>query len=337
MSRNASGVYTLPNPAVVSGTTIDADDENETRADLANEITNSLDRQGRGSMLAALKLFDGALGAPGLSFGSDTDCGLYRTGANAWGLVVGGVEKVGLTTTGVSIAGVLTVNAPVGTISPVIAIKGDGGTCQLHLGGDEFGGYIDPFDSTAVAPWTDNSKRLPLFLTGGGAFGVELWIVDGTNASVPMVKLNKFAGAVAARAFLNVTPGPNGGLVLTSDHHIAPAAGGAGMYFYAGGTQSAVDSTFTFAGNVGGPDENQFIIACRANAVNHLTVSGAATGVAPSMVADGTDANVDIALTPKGTGLLKFGTFGASGDVAITGFVTIKDAAGNSRKLAVIA
>jgi hypothetical protein len=50
---------------------------------------------------------------------------------------------------------------------------------------------------------------------------------------------------------------------------------------------------------------------------------------------DGAD-NLDIALTPAGTGNVKFGTYGA--EVAlVAGYITIKDAAGNLRKLAVIA
>lgn len=331
MARNASGIYSLPNPAVIAGTTIDADDENETRSDMATELTNSLDRNGRGSMLAALKLFDGTVGAPGLSFGSDTDNGIYRSGADAWSLVVAGAAKLSLAASGISVGGVLTVTAA--EVSPIIKIVGTvGNDGQMHFGVDEFGGYIDPFNAAAVPPWPA-ADRIPLYLTGQN---VELWIVDGTDEAVPALKVNKF-GANAARSFLNVSPGPNGGLVIVSDHHIAPVTpSSAGIYFYAGGVESAVDATFTFAGNVGGADENQFIIACRANAVNHLTVGGSATGDPLSIVADGLDANVDIAITPRGTGLLKFGAHTGSGDVAISGFITIKDAAGNNRKLAVI-
>lgn len=46
--------------------------------------------------------------------------------------------------------------------------------------------------------------------------------------------------------------------------------------------------------------------------------------------------NLDIALTPAGTGNVKFGTYGAE-VAAVAGYITIKDAAGNLRKLAVIA
>lgn len=48
------------------------------------------------------------------------------------------------------------------------------------------------------------------------------------------------------------------------------------------------------------------------------------------------EANIDLALTPKGTGRVRFGTHAAIAAETITGYVTIKDAAGNSRKLAVV-
>lgn len=51
----------------------------------------------------------------------------------------------------------------------------------------------------------------------------------------------------------------------------------------------------------------------------------------------GADANIDIRLIPKGTGTIGFGTFTTSADVPVTGYITIKDALGSVRKLAVIA
>jgi hypothetical protein len=81
---------------------------------------------------------------------------------------------------------------------------------------------------------------------------------------------------------------------------------------------------------------NQFVIAHTASTVNVLQVTGGATGVAPSMAAAGSDANIDLALTSKGTGRVRFGTLTATSDVAITGYIEIKDSAGNVRKLAVI-
>ena len=92
MPRNASGVYSLPEPPVVTLTTIESADENSTRNDIGAEITNSLDRNGRGAMLAALGIIDGAVATPGLRFASDVNCGAYRVSADLWALVAGGVD-----------------------------------------------------------------------------------------------------------------------------------------------------------------------------------------------------------------------------------------------------
>lgn len=83
MPRNTGGTYTRPasNP-VSTGTTITSNWANETTSDIATELTNSLDRGGRGGMAAPLQLADGTAAAPGLTFVTDADLGFYRAGAN---------------------------------------------------------------------------------------------------------------------------------------------------------------------------------------------------------------------------------------------------------------
>lgn len=91
MARNASGTHSLPagNP-VVAGTTISSTWANNTLSDISAEITNSLDRNGRGGMLAALRLFAGTSGAPGLAFSDETNTGFYRAGAGDIRFVLAG-------------------------------------------------------------------------------------------------------------------------------------------------------------------------------------------------------------------------------------------------------
>lgn len=81
----------------------------------------------------------------------------------------------------------------------------------------------------------------------------------------------------------------------------------------------------------------QFRILPAASAVNYAQVTGAATGGAPTISAQGSDSNIDLSLTPKGTGNVRFGTHTATADTAISGYIEIKDASGTVRKLAVIA
>lgn len=72
---------------------------------------------------------------------------------------------------------------------------------------------------------------------------------------------------------------------------------------------------------------------------DHLTLYGSVSGVnnGPSIAAEGSSSNLDISLIPKGSGYVSMGTKTSTGDAAINGYITIKDAAGNLVKLATVA
>lgn len=109
-TRNSVGTYSLPsgNP-VVSGTTISSTWANNTLGDMAVEITNSLDRQGRGAMLAPLQLSLGTSTNPSLTFTGDPDTGLYRAGSNDVRMQVDGAESIRFTSAGTSTPGLATI------------------------------------------------------------------------------------------------------------------------------------------------------------------------------------------------------------------------------------
>lgn len=116
MPRNASGTYSLPsgNP-VVAGTTIEASWANTTLSDVANELTNSLSRTGAGGMLAAFRIADGTLGAPGLGFTNETSSGLYRPSASNVSMAVSGVLAMTWSNANVVIPSGITLSAEVPT------------------------------------------------------------------------------------------------------------------------------------------------------------------------------------------------------------------------------
>lgn len=106
MPRNSSGVYQLPagNP-VVSGTLIESVWANATMSDLAQAMTESLDRFGRSTMAAPMLLNDGTVSAPGLAFGPESSTGLFRKSAKVLGVAVGGQEVATFTQSGAAFAG----------------------------------------------------------------------------------------------------------------------------------------------------------------------------------------------------------------------------------------
>jgi len=99
-----------------------------------------------------------------------------------------------------------------------------------------------------------------------------------------------------------------------------------GLYFKSKGTFGHV-----FAN---GASQTQFSVYSTASAVNYLEVTGNSMGLTPSISSQGSDTNIDIALTPKGAGVLSFGTYTA-GVVVQAGYITIKDAGGTTRRLLV--
>ena len=80
MSRNAAGTYTLPLPPVVPGEFVEAEWANETLDDLAQAMSDSLDRFGRGGMQSPFKFLDGTLTAPGITWANEPTSGWTRSG-----------------------------------------------------------------------------------------------------------------------------------------------------------------------------------------------------------------------------------------------------------------
>jgi hypothetical protein len=119
---------------------------------------------------------------------------------------------------------------------------------------------------------------------------------------------------------------------------VTGAGTGNGVSLAAAGSDTNISIGYNTKGtgghffNTGGG--NQFRISDTASVVNYLQATGGATGNAPSIAAGGSDTNIDLRLTPKGTGDVRFGTYTA-GIIAQAGSITIKDAAGNTRRLLV--
>lgn len=84
----------------------------------------------------------------------------------------------------------------------------------------------------------------------------------------------------------------------------------------------------------GGTSDRQLSIVPIGSAVNYAQVQGASVGTSPVFSVQGSDPNIDLALTPKGTGNVRFGTY--TGTILTpTGYVEIKDAGGTIRRLLV--
>jgi hypothetical protein len=73
-----------------------------------------------------------------------------------------------------------------------------------------------------------------------------------------------------------------------------------------------------------------------SSAINQMRVTNSAGGSPPILSVEGGDPNVDMFLQTQGTGVLRFGTHSALGAETVTGYITIKDAGGTTRKVAIV-
>jgi hypothetical protein len=90
MPRSA-GTYSLPaNAHAVSGNSISSSDFNAVLDDFANEMTNSLPRDGTAAMSGVLKATAGSAIAPSYTFGIDSNTGFYSYGAEQIGVAANG-------------------------------------------------------------------------------------------------------------------------------------------------------------------------------------------------------------------------------------------------------
>jgi hypothetical protein len=97
---------------------------------------------------------------------------------------------------------------------------------------------------------------------------------------------------------------------------------------------STVNSSISsFTGGRGATE--QFRIAHTASAVDYIQITGATTASkVVAISAQGSDTDVTLSLAPKGAGTIRFGTY--TGTILTpTGFITITDSGGTSRRLLV--
>lgn len=132
---------------------------------------------------------------------------------------------------------------------------------------------------------------------------------------------------------------------------LAMAKGHQLQWFSGAGTKTTTIESFTTAG-VGGVTQ-RFVdyavnllnsaskpvhqVSWGPGTINFPSFRASGTGSPIQMVADGEDTNIDIHLVPKGAAFVRFGQWTGQGDQAINGYIAIKDAAGNIRKIPTIA
>ena len=170
--------------------------------------------------------------------------------------------------------------------------------------------FVAQGNSTASLGLASNGSGNVRFYTNGTTF-TEQMRVSHTASAVNYVQVT----GSATTLFPNIS-------AQGSDTNI-------GLTFASKGSQAIRFNTNT--------SDQQFRVTHTASAVNYVQVSGNIAGSAPRILSEGSDTNIDLTLTPKGTGNVRFGTYTANMALTIQGYIEIKDSGGTTRRLAVIA
>lgn len=184
--------------------------------------------------------------------------------------------------------------------------------------------------STTTGYWTvygpNSSPQLRAVGAGSG--------VIGTNSAVPIVFQTNQASAGATQFQISHTASAVNYVQVTGSATGQPPA------ITAQGSDSNVNMTlrskgtgyigFTSGGGSG------ILLGLPNGSANYFTAASSNAGSAPILATAGSDTNIDLALTPKGTGRVKFGTYTVSAGLVTTGYVEILDSGGTLRRLAVV-
>lgn len=190
--------------------------------------------------------------------------------------------------------------------------------------GGGFPGAFTTLTVTGQASFADGTAAAPSVRIGDEQNGFYSSAANTLDLTLNGVRQFQFNYTASAVDFLSTTgssaafPGLYASGASTNVNMLLVSKGTGGIY------------AATNGGTV------QFLVTHTASAVNYPGTTGSATGAPVSFFAVGSDPNIDFAVFPKGTGVLRFGTHSALAGETVTGYITVKDSAGNSRKLAVV-
>jgi hypothetical protein len=198
--------------------------------------------------------------------------------------------------------------------------------------------------STVSGAGFDTYLASPPAIGGTTAAAGTFTTLTGTTSTTTPIVQNSAAAAIAFK-----TNSATSAVTQFNINHTASAvnyvqvtgaATGAGVLISSQGSDAAVNLGLQAkSGGVirfftGNGTEN-FRVSSVSSTVNYIAVSGSIAGASPSFTSTGTDADIDLTLTPKGAGTVRFGTYTASALLPVAGYITIKDSGGTTRRLLV--
>ena len=259
-----------------------------------------------------LEFADGTAAAPSISFGDDPDTGMYRVGADVLGFSVGGNGVFRATSNG------FYVDIDGSAANPAIGFNDDPDTGMYRPGADQIG-------FTVGGSLTFKVASAGVFNIAGSASAPSYSFEADPDTGMYRVGANDIGFAANGAKVGGINPNqftsPAGSAAVPGQSFISDVD--TGMYsngadsigFAANGVRQAVIGD-------GGGDGTDYVTILGGSSVVQIAASGSG--------------NVDMLLSTAGSGVLRFGDHSAIAAETVTGYLTVKDEAGNSRKLAVV-
>jgi hypothetical protein len=282
---------------------------------------------------AATTFANGSVGAPSVTFTNDLTTGLFRPASSTMSATSGGVESLRMNTVPGGI-NYIAVTPAAASLAPVVSAAGADTNIDLKLSPKGTGKVVTGNDlSVTSGTSSTTSSTGAVVVTGGVGVGGALNVAGVINAA----SVINVAGDADISGAANVTGAVTSGSTVTAAGNITTGGsviGAVGLasaptYTFTGNTNTGVyrPSINTVGISAGGVDGVRVNTA--AGAVNYLSLTPSATSQPVIIGSAGSDAKINLQLTPKGGG----NTIISSGYVGIGSAspMTILDIAGTLR------
>ena len=280
---------------------------------------------------------------------------------------VGRQAIAGLSKTSLSTTGNVTIDAAsasaIGVIGVAIADTNFASTTR-----NAWGGYFEAWRATSVTnavfgaeidvgnDGADQTNQTPFNPFGSGAFGLNIsaggskGVAYANPSSCALVIGNNTQtfnkGFVFGATAITGTDGLTGtgvAIALAKGHALSwyTSDGNVSSNLFssvaAAANKVSIEMTDNIVRMIGSGSNELSTFENVASSVNYLRHVPAITGNPCELRAGGTDTDVDLLLSAKGAGNVRFGTWTTNVDAAVNGYITVKAANGVVKKLATIA
>ena len=219
------------------------------------------------SATAPVKSLSGTALAPGVTFTTDTDTGLFRPQANELSVAVGGVERSRFTLSGMRVEGDITLNDGVGTFITTVQTVTPTANRTISFP-----------DATGTVGLVAGSNGQTIYNNNGVYAGISTMTFDGSRVTLSGRLINSYTSVASSPAKVFTGTWFTGGSSTTTKPHVLlEPAGTTSTAWSISGTGLGVNAASGFAGNL-------LDVQVNGSRIFSIGSNGALTGTSSSLV-----------------------------------------------------